>query len=99
RDFHVTGVQTCALPISSLGGYYPAVFNIGESDVRGFDAQLRYNQQFGDFQVRLTGNVNWARSQYLKLNESDNIPAWQSLVGKPIESEERRVGKEGRCRW
>lgn len=68
----------------SLGGYYPGVFNIGESDVRGFDAQLRYNQQFGDFQVRLTGNVNWARSQYLKLNEGDNIPAWQSLVGKPI---------------
>src|SRR5690606_22528438 len=68
----------------SLGGYFPAIANIGEADNRGFDAQLRYNERFGDFQLRLTGNINWARNRYLKLNEGDNIPSWQSLIGKPI---------------
>ncbi|NGM60802.1 TonB-dependent receptor [Sphingobacterium sp. SGG-5] len=68
----------------SIGGYYPARVNIGEADNRGFDAQLRYNQNFGDFQMRLTGNINWAKNRYLKLNEGDNIPSWQSLIGQPI---------------
>ncbi|PRD52724.1 SusC/RagA family TonB-linked outer membrane protein [Sphingobacterium gobiense] len=68
----------------SVGGYFPAIANIGEADNRGFDAQLRYNERFGDFQLRLTGNINWARNRYLKLNEGDNIPSWQSLIGKPI---------------
>src|SRR5690606_3365170 len=68
----------------SLGGYFPAIANIGEADHRGFDAPLRYNERFGDFQLRLTGNLNWPRNRYLKMNEGDNMPSWQSLIGKPI---------------
>ncbi|QBQ42774.1 TonB-dependent receptor [Sphingobacterium psychroaquaticum] len=68
----------------SIGGYFPETANIGEVDNRGFDAQLRFNKSFGEFQMRLTGNLNWAKNQYLKLNEGDNIPSWQSLIGKPI---------------
>src|SRR5690606_41139204 len=34
RDFHVTGVQTCALPISHRDGGSRAL-NVGDSSVRG----------------------------------------------------------------
>lgn len=81
---HVTGILegiTNLYPFS-IGGYHPARANIGEFDNRGFDAQLRYKQNMGDFTLRLTGNINWARNRYLKLNEGENIPAWQSLIGK-----------------
>lgn len=81
---HVTGIlgSVSSLYPASIGGYFPASVNIGEFDNRGFDAQLRYKQQLGDFTLRLTGNINWARNRFLKLNEGDNIPAWQSLIGK-----------------
>lgn len=68
----------------SIGGYYANVANIGQVDNRGFDAQLRYNEKIGDFHLGLTGNINWAHNRYLKLNEGDNIPSWQSLIGKSI---------------
>src|SRR5439155_11260623 len=67
RDGHVTGVQTCALPI------YPSSVAGGERPADG-----------------LTG----AR-----------VPEPKGVVGAPrdeqasVRSEERRVGKEGRCRW
>ena len=76
--------QVNSLYPGSIGGYYPARVNIGEADNRGFDAQLRYSEKVGDFHIRLTGNINWAKNRYLKLNEGDNIPSWQSLIGQPI---------------
>ncbi|MFC3196093.1 SusC/RagA family TonB-linked outer membrane protein [Parapedobacter deserti] len=68
----------------SIGGYFPSTVNVGELDNRGFDAQLRYNQAFGQFRLGVTGNVNWSRNRYLRLDEADNIPSWQSLIGKPV---------------
>jgi len=68
----------------SIGGYFPTTVNVGESDNRGFDAQLRYNQAFGQLRLGVTGNVNWARNRYLKWDEAPNTPAWQSIIGKPV---------------
>ncbi|MFD1772249.1 SusC/RagA family TonB-linked outer membrane protein [Sphingobacterium suaedae] len=68
----------------SIGGYYPGLANIGEADNRGFDAQIRYRETFGDFRIGVTGNINWSTNRYLKLDEADGIPSWQSLIGKPI---------------
>ncbi|TJZ61924.1 TonB-dependent receptor [Sphingobacterium olei] len=79
----ILGSPTGLYPMS-IGGYYPSIVNIGEFDNRGFDAQLRFNESFGDFKVRLTGNLNWSRNRYLKFAEGDNITSWQSLIGKPL---------------
>jgi TonB-linked SusC/RagA family outer membrane protein len=69
---------------ASMGGYFPSLANIGEVDNRGFDAQFRYNDRFGEFKLGVTGNINWAKNRYLKLDEANGIPSWQSLIGKPI---------------
>ncbi|WP_398454413.1 SusC/RagA family TonB-linked outer membrane protein [Sphingobacterium thalpophilum] len=69
---------------ASMGGYFPSLANIGEVDNRGFDAQLRYNDRFGEFKLGVVGNINWARNRYLKLDEANGIPSWQSLIGRPI---------------
>ncbi|HMR19556.1 MAG TPA: SusC/RagA family TonB-linked outer membrane protein, partial [Sphingobacterium sp.] len=68
----------------SVGGYYPALANIGTFDNRGFDAQVRYKELFGDFRIGLTGNINWARNRYLKLDEASGISTNRSLIGKSV---------------
>src|SRR5690606_41047606 len=89
RDFHVTGVQTCALPISSLP-----------------QAPARVKPQRG-------GNAGRRRvvaPQRCKESMPWAFPATPTRIGKATSrparagwtrrrSEERRVGKECRCRW
>src|SRR5690606_36572580 len=69
---------------ASIGGYYPALANIGTFDNRGFDAQLRFNDTFGDFKLGVVGNINWARNRYLKLDEASGIAVGRSLIGKSV---------------
>src|SRR5690606_41068569 len=84
RDFHVTGVQTCALPISmqTRTGYY----------LRKFMGHFEEASQYSDVQrdyilFRYTEVIlNYVEAK----NEAD---------GPSQRSEERRVGKECRSRW
>lgn len=69
---------------ASIGGYHASLANIGTMDNRGFDAQLRYNNTFGDFKLGLTGNVNWSRNRYLKYQEADGTPAHLSVIGRSV---------------
>src|SRR5690606_39871862 len=79
RDFHVTGVQTCALPICmSLANSQVAQQDEGII-VFGFG----YRTNDFRFPFGLFGGT--------KLNNDLNF--------KLDRSEERRVGKEWRCRW
>src|SRR5690606_39951003 len=84
RDFHVTGVQTCALPISV---FVPTVD-------RG---QMQGN--FGRYAVAFLAvgsvvNITGFPTCVLIFCGCQNLPG--DLPGR---SEERRVGKECRSRW
>src|SRR5690606_40820586 len=88
RAFHVTGVQTCALPISRDGVERLAL--AGRLDLPG--AQQRENEQAHHFEVpaerllrELVGEVAAARG----------VPVVGALLDR---SEERRVGKGWRSR-
>src|SRR5690606_39492415 len=72
RDFHVTGVQTCALPIWAMMDSYRGLF----PGVEAPDGMSEGPQGQKDF----LSNV------LVKMIEKNR-------------SEERRVGKECRCRW
>src|SRR5690606_39402956 len=95
RDFHVTGVQTCALPIflgvvGVTGGEIKGdVFDSPDetkSRAPAFYGKLGVDRQLNDdLRVRLTG------SAYTTSSSASN-----TLYGG--RSEERRVGKEGRPR-
>src|SRR5690606_40579619 len=86
RDFHVTGVQTCALPIYGPGDEQA----VGVSR-RGheLDAEPGKVEDHGTEHVHVgLAAVAAARADLAELQR----PAEER-------SEERRVGKEGRCRW
>src|SRR5690606_40489378 len=97
RDFHVTGVQTCALPIY----YIPIVLLAYHYRRRGFLGILLITMaylalvcvfEWGDWIV-LAGSV--ARAFVFLAIGALLIYLSENLV----RSEERRVGKEGRSRW
>src|SRR5438046_3969953 len=76
RDWSVTGVQTCALPIC-LRRLRDAGILRGER-ARRFDVEAR-----------------------VALGGLDELSVRERLTGalEKVRSEERRVGKECRCRW
>src|SRR5690606_40799120 len=79
RDFHVTGVQTCALPIYHLKGVAKAV---GFGVERGEELK---RCEFGVVAAPARGELLKPYGCLLRLDLAER-------------SEERRVGKEGRCR-
>ncbi len=69
---------------ASIGGYFPSSFNDGITDNRGVDLQIRHRNNIGKFNYSITGNFNWARNKIIKINENQNLPAWQKTTGNPI---------------
>src|SRR5256885_6561661 len=83
RDYKVTGVQTCALPISNS----PPRSSPRTGEGRG---RRRWRVRAGratSIQGRVTGQSLLCA-----------VTARQTIA-KPVRSEERRVGKECRSRW
>src|SRR5690606_40648351 len=91
RDFHVTGVQTCALPIWSHSRLAPASTR-SRSDwlaqVPGSSSGLP--GCLARYHFAAPGEVSSARAP---------ARAVTSIRRSSLRSEERRVGKERRARW
>src|SRR5207247_3668097 len=96
RDPLVTGVQTCALPISNT---------VAQASVEPLDPLMNCPNLVS---LRVVIDVGaWSESRFAlpggqsgnpaSRHYSDQFPHWQSGAGVP-RSEERRVGKEGRWR-
>src|SRR5256886_13213057 len=84
RDLTVTGVQTCALPISLTVLSHPAVV------MRPLAMPYSPSSPAGGITADLV-DVGLARPEDVRA---------KALGGKiALRSEERRVGKEGRSRW
>src|SRR5690606_39288806 len=89
RDFHVTGVQTCALPIFEARGtsgpsYMLMEVNDGNSEmVKGF----------------AKANPRYPVSNSLMYSIYKTLPNDTDLTVFRERSEERRVGKECRSWW
>src|SRR5256885_3565628 len=83
RDYKVTGVQTCALPISFGSGGYEAIFYRivnGQPDLTGAPASL----------LPLLAAA---------LARDPGLRPLAAQLSAQARSEERRVGKECRSRW
>src|SRR5690606_40378868 len=87
RDFHVTGVQTCALPILNFpptpGG--PKEMSLINTPIKPFKAQAYKDRKF------------------IEISDADLKGKWSVFFFYPadftfVRSEERRVGKECRSR-
>src|SRR2546430_17683591 len=91
RDLTVTGVQTCALPISYLPPLGPEWYDVGRADDTEESRNRvipagRGRRRFADAQQHNVRLDKWA-------SPARAFPADRGR------SEERRVGKEGRSRW
>src|SRR5205807_6960441 len=85
RDYKVTGVQTCALPIS---GARP---QDGRSAIRELANVIHALEALNDLERGITVNVGVVRG-----GTRPNVIAEEAYAER---SEERRVGKECRGRW
>src|SRR5438034_3049118 len=80
RDHCVTGVQTCALPISTKAGTEKCHGSaLGADEIKGARDMLGWTH--GAFEI-----------------QSEVREAWRAAAERSKRSEERRVGKECRCR-
>src|SRR5690606_40551666 len=95
RDFHVTGVQTCALPISWLSNG-----NVGVvADEFGSLIHLMRIELQVEGQASPTKRGK-APAPRMRLHQTLRSTEGEHCIGVPVEdlrSEERRVGKE--CRY
>src|SRR5690606_40911103 len=90
RDFHVTGVQTCALPISSGCGKSTLLSILGLLDSPTEGRYILNGKEVADLPLSERARV--------RNREIGFIFQSFNLIGD-LRSEERRVGKECRARW
>src|SRR5690606_41194324 len=90
RDFHVTGVQTCALPIYLQGNRHDRRTVRGDLQVRRCQRAPYLRRLDPEPAEPLEGDPAQARDPA--------HPAIRQYQGQE-RSEERRVGKEWRGRW
>src|SRR5690606_40063559 len=93
RDFHVTGVQTCALPILGYINGDSALFEQIDSVEGVYNRIVVYRRN-----VLHSGNIDSTRVP------PADVHAGRLSINSFIDileprSEERRVGKECRARW
>src|SRR5690606_39873911 len=96
RDFHVTGVQTCALPISSKSTFQELHFMIQQANGYPPDVPSSFYKS----------NDQWKKGQEIAFQPSDAKLARGVIEMKSAKlnqyinrSEERRVGKARGQEW
>lgn len=65
----------------SVGGYYSNTVNSGKVDNRGFELVLTNKNNIGDFRYSIRGSVSWAHNRILSMDQSADIPEYQSMIG------------------
>ena len=109
RDWSVTGVQTCALPILTitkkmielLGGSIAVQSTEGQGTV--FSVLLPYEEanrvEINREQYHIKGVVFDPESKVLVVEDNQLNQEMMQAIFQELRSEERRVGKECRSRW
>src|SRR5690606_40554945 len=91
RDFHVTGVQTCALPIYQLERPRVGLLNVGTEPMKGNELTKEAYQLLEQLPINFVGNIE-ARDI---LNDVCDVIVCDGFAGNiMLRSEERRVGTE-----
>src|SRR5207253_4977099 len=88
RDGHVTGVQTCALPIF--------IVEMLRDQNRSFGADSSTER---NLERLAAGAVAIVTGQQVGLFTGPSYTIYKAVSALRVRSEERRVGKECRCGW
>ena len=68
----------------SIGSNFAAIVNSGVVDVRGFEISLKHENKIGELAYTIGINTSFARNRYISINDSDNIPSYQSKLGQSL---------------
>src|SRR5690606_40942861 len=96
RDFHVTGVQTCALPICGHYGCGGIKAAMDPHEHGLIDNWLRHVRDVSRFNAKELQKLSEAE-RIDRLCELNVVEQVSNISNSTIRSEERRVGKERRC--
>ncbi|GAB3700105.1 TonB-dependent receptor [Spirosoma flavus] len=69
----------------TTGATLPAT-NIGKVSNRGYEFNIGYNGQAGDFKYSVSVNGGYAKNEITFWDETPGAPEWQRSTGKPIPS-------------
>ncbi len=70
-----------AMP-GSMGGYYTTYVNNNSVDSKGMDLMLTHDSRIGDFNIGAKLNLSYAKTRYLKYQDSPNTPDYAKRIGK-----------------
>lgn len=68
----------------SIGSNFPAIVNSGVVDVKGFELSIKHENKVDELAYTIGANTSFARNRYISINDSDNIPAYQSKLGQSL---------------
>jgi TonB-linked SusC/RagA family outer membrane protein len=88
--YDMIGLQDGNKP-PSMGGHFPSVINRNSIEAKGIDMSISYLHKFGlmgrPFTYGAKINVTWAKNRWLRYNDSENVPDYQKLTGKPVDAQ------------
>jgi TonB-linked SusC/RagA family outer membrane protein len=70
-----------AMP-GSMGGYYTTYVNNNSVDSKGIDLMLTHDSRIGTFYYGAKLNLSYAKTRYLKYQDSPNTPDYAKRIGK-----------------
>lgn len=78
--------------LQAVAGVYPpsisdnfrTIENSGKVSARGMELSLTHKSRVNNVFYQLKSNVSWARNKVLSRVQAENVPEWQSIIGKPI---------------
>ena len=65
--------------------------NYAQTDVKGFEIGLNYNDRIGDFKYSIGFNMGYAKDKIIVLDEPTGLAPWRSAIGQP---QDRHMGYE-----
>ena len=82
HTYDILGNRVKVLPVTFGGKDLMPAENYGVVDSHGYEVELSYTDRIGnDFIWRAGGNISYATNKYVKLDEAENIRAFQSKNG------------------
>ena len=87
---NILAVRNASIPFVSgivnpfTGGTLVPSENIGKVNSKGFEATLGYNKRKSNFTYGISGNITYAKSEIINIDEAAGVLGYQKQTGRPL---------------
>ena len=85
RRSHILATRDLAVP--AYTGFKLPSENIGIVDNSGFEFQVYHSKTISEITYRIAGNIAYAKSKIIDIDEAQNVPEWQKAEGHMLGAE------------